>query len=75
MEELILKNRLRSARSRRHISQGELAQLVGVSRQTICSLDNYQFCPRARLALLLCIALEQPFETLFYFEDPDQPEA
>ena len=27
------------------------------------------------LALLLCIALEQPFETLFYFEDPEQPEA
>ena len=75
MEELILKNRLRSARSRRHISQGELAQLVGVSRQTICSIENYQFCPSARLALLLCIALEQPFETMFYFEDPDQPEA
>ncbi len=75
MEELILQNRLRHARSQRHLSQGELAQLVGVSRQTICSIENHQFCPSARLALLLCIALEQPFETLFYFEDPEQPEA
>ncbi len=75
MEELILQNRLRHARSQRHLSQGELAQLVGVSRQTICSIENHQFCPSARLALLLCIALEQPFETLFYFEDPEQPDA
>lgn len=75
MEELILQNRLRLARAQRHISQGELAQLVGVSRQTISSIENHQFCPSARLALLLCIALEQPFETLFYFEDPEQPEA
>lgn len=75
MEELILQNRLRHVRSQRHLSQGELAQLVGVSRQTICSIENHQFCPSARLALLLCIALEQPFETLFYFEDPEQPDA
>ena len=72
---LVLQSPPRQFRSLRHPSQGELAHLAGLSRQTICSIENHQFCPSARLALLLCIALEQPFETLFYFEDPEQPEA
>ncbi len=66
--ELILHNRLRVARAEKHLSQDELAKLVGVSRQTISSIENLQFCPSARLALLLCIALDRPFESLFYFE-------
>lgn len=67
-DELILKNRLRVARAEKRISQGELAKLVGVSRQTISSIENIQFCPSAKLALLLCIALDKKFEELFYFE-------
>ncbi|MBE6854222.1 MAG: helix-turn-helix transcriptional regulator [Ruminococcus sp.] len=67
MEDLTLYNRLRVARAERRLSQGELAQLVGVSRQTISSIENNQFCPSAKLAMLLCIALEKPFEDLFYF--------
>lgn len=67
MEDLVLCNRLRVARAERRLSQGELAQLVGVSRQTISSIENNQFCPSAKLAMLLCIALEKPFEDLFYF--------
>ena len=42
--------------------------MVGVSRQTISSIENLQFCPSAKLALLLCLALEKRFEELFYFE-------
>lgn len=67
-DELILNNRLRVARAEKKISQGELAKLVGVSRQTISSIENIQFCPSAKLALLLCIALDKKFEELFYFE-------
>ena len=48
-------------------SQGELAKLVGVSRQTISSIETGQFNPTAKLALILCIALEKRFEELFYF--------
>ena len=65
--ELILKNRLKVARAEKDLSQGDLADLVGVSRQTICSIEKGQFCPTAKLALVLCIALDKKFEDLFYF--------
>lgn len=65
--ELILKNNLKNARAERKLSQRELAELVGVSRNTISSIETGQFNPTAKLALLLCIALEKKFEELFYF--------
>lgn len=65
---LVLLNRLRVARAEKNISQGDLAKMVGVSRQTISSIENGQFNPTAKLALLLCIALDKKFEELFYFE-------
>ena len=64
---LELQNKLRVARAEKKISQGELADVVGVSRQTISSIENNQFCPSAKLALLLCIALDKRFEELFFF--------
>ena len=65
--ELILKNNLKNARAERKLSQMELAELVGVSRNTISSIETGQLNPTAKLALLLCIALEKKFEELFYF--------
>ena len=65
--ELVLKNNLKNARADRKLSQVELAELVGVSRNTISSIETGQFNPTAKLALLLCIALEKKFEELFYF--------
>lgn len=64
---LTLKNRLREARTERGLSQAELAALVGVSRNTISSIETGQFNPTAKLALVLCIALDKKFEDLFYF--------
>ena len=66
-DELILQNRLKIARAEKNISQGELAEMVGVSRQTISSIETGQFSPTAKLALVLCIALDKKFEELFYF--------
>ncbi len=66
-EKLILRNRLKEARAEKNLSQGELAALVGVSRNTISSIETGQFCPTAKLALVLCIALDKKFEELFYF--------
>ncbi|MBE6852648.1 MAG: helix-turn-helix transcriptional regulator [Ruminococcus sp.] len=68
-DNLILKNRLKEVRAERKISQAELARLVGVSRNTISSIETGQFNPTAKLALILCIALDKKFEELFYFED------
>ena len=66
-DKLILKNRLREARTERYLSQSALAELVGVSRITIRSIETGQFNPTAKLALVLCIALDKKFEELFYF--------
>jgi len=64
---LILKNRLKEARAEKNLSQAQLAELVGVSRNTISSIETGQFSPTAKLALVLCIALDKKFEELFYF--------
>ncbi len=66
--DLILKNRLKDARSEKGLSQSELAELVGVSRNTISSIETGQFSPTAKLALVLCIALDKKFEEIFYFD-------
>lgn len=66
-DKLILKNRLKEARSERRLSQSQLAEMVGVSRNTISSIETGQFNPTAKLALVLCIALDKSFEELFYF--------
>ena len=67
-DQLILKNRLKVARAEKGLSQTQLAELVGVSRNTISSVETGQFNPTAKLALILCIALDKKFEDLFYFE-------
>lgn len=66
-DKLVLKNRIKVARAEKNISQGELAKMIGVSRQTISSIETGAFNPTAKLALILCIALEKKFEDLFYF--------
>lgn len=67
-ESLILKNRLKEFRTEKKISQSDLAQMVGVSRNTISSIETGQFCPTAKLAMIICIALEKKFEEVFYLE-------
>jgi putative transcriptional regulator len=67
-DDIILLNRLKVARAENGLSQAELAELVGVSRNTISSIETGQFCPTAKLALILCVALDKKFEDLFFFE-------
>ena len=66
-EKLVLKNKLKEIRTEKDLSQAELAQMVGVSRNTISSIETGQFNPTAKLALVLCIALDKKFEEIFYF--------
>ena len=66
-KELVLKNKLKEVRSEKKLSQQELADMVGVSRNTISSLETGQYEPTAKLAYILCIALDMKFEELFYF--------
>ena len=65
---LKLKNHLKEYRQRAKLTQSQLAEIVGSSKNTISSIETGQFCPTAYLAALLCTALECKFEDLFYFE-------
>ncbi len=66
-KELILKNNIKVVRTSQKISQEELANLVGTTRQTIIAIEKGQFNPSAKLSLLICVALNVKFEELFYF--------
>ena len=67
MNELILKNNLKEIRTKKKLSQKELADMVGVSRNTISSIETGQYSPTAKLALTIAIALDKKFEDIFYF--------
>ena len=64
MNQIPSRNKVRAGQG---ISQAELANMVGVSRNTISSIETGQYQPTAKLALLLCVALDKKFEELFYF--------
>lgn len=70
-EEKRLKNRLKVARAEKNLSQENLAALAGVTRQTISAIETGQYCPSAKLALILAHRLGKRFEDLFYLEEEE----
>ena len=66
-DSLVLKNNLKELRTEKGLSQTQIAETVGVSRNTISSIETGQFSPTAKLALIICIALDKKFEDVFYF--------
>jgi putative transcriptional regulator len=67
-DEPTLGNRLRIARAEHAVSQEHLAKSVGVSRQTISSIETGQYCPSTLLALQIATALASRVEALFWIE-------
>jgi putative transcriptional regulator len=67
-----LDNRLLHARSERGLTQAALAELVGVSRKTINTVENGIFIPSTLLALKLAKALGEPVEALFFIPSDTQ---
>lgn len=63
-----LANRIKSERERTGLTQAALAELVGVSRKTINTVENGVFTPSALLALKLAHSLNVPVEQLFWIE-------
>jgi putative transcriptional regulator len=64
-----LSNRLHDLRTERGLTQAALAELVGVSRKTINTVENGVFIPSTLLALRLARALGCPVEAIFSLED------
>jgi putative transcriptional regulator len=63
-----LANRLFDLRAERGLTQAALAELVGVSRKTINTVENGVFVPSTVLALRLARALERPVEEIFFLD-------
>ena len=61
--------RLKSARAGKDLSQQELADLVGVSRQTINAIDKGDYNPTIRLCLAICHVLGKTLDELFWEEE------
>ena len=68
-DKIQLQNKLKQIRTEKKMSQGALAEAVGVSRNTISSIETGQYCPTAKLAYTIVIALDKKFEDVFYFEN------
>lgn len=68
MSSIRLGNRLRVARAELRLSQEQLASLAGVTRQTISSIENGQYCPSALLAFVIADRLGKPVTDLFFIE-------
>jgi putative transcriptional regulator len=68
---VIIKNlNLKSARAAKDYSQQQLADLVGVSRQTINAIEKGDYNPTIRLCLAICRALDKTLDELFWEDEP-----
>ncbi|MBE6205087.1 MAG: helix-turn-helix transcriptional regulator [Alistipes sp.] len=66
-----MENRIRVARAERRLTQQQLADAVGVSRQTINAIESGKFVPSTVVALKIARAFERPVEEIFLLEDTD----
>lgn len=60
-----MKNQLRELRARREWSQGDLADKLGVSRQTINAIETEKYDPSLPLAFKIARLFKQPIEAIF----------
>lgn len=66
-----MKNYIKIERARHNLTQGDLAEKVGVSRQTINSIETKKYIPSAVLALKIAKIFNMPLDSLFELEDED----
>jgi putative transcriptional regulator len=66
-----MRNRVREERTRREMSQAELASDLGVSRQTVISIESGRYLPSLPLAFRIARIFETTIETLF---EPEEDE-
>ena len=64
--------RMKAARAARNLSQQQLAELVGVSRQTITAIEKGDYNPTIRLCCAICRALGTTLDELFWTEEEEE---
>ena len=63
--------KLKSARVAKDLSQKDLADAVGVSRQTIIAIEKGDYNPTIKLCLSICKKLDRTLDDLFWEEDEE----
>lgn len=66
-----MKNNIRVQRAVVRLTQQQLAEQVGVSRQTINAIESSKFIPSTLLALKIAHTFRQPVEAIFQLEEED----
>jgi len=66
-----MKNRLKVERAIKNMTQAELAQRLGVSRQTVNAIETGKYVPSTVLALKIAQIFEKPVESIFFLEEGD----
>ncbi|MBK7098186.1 MAG: helix-turn-helix transcriptional regulator [Sphingobacteriales bacterium] len=66
-----MRNILREERTKNELTQIQLADIVGVSRQSIIAIETKKYTPTIILALKLAKALNKKVEELFFLENDD----
>jgi len=69
VEEKLLANTLKVQRAKKDLTQEQLAQMVGVTRKTINTVENGKYVPSTYLALKLAKALGVSVEELFQIRE------
>lgn len=66
-----MKNSIKIERARHDMTQGDLAEKIGVSRQSINAIEKGKYVPSTLLALKMAKLFKLPVEDLFFLEDGD----
>lgn len=66
-----MKNRIKVERAELDITQQQLAEAIGVSRQTIVAIEKNRFLPSTPLALKISRYFGKPVESIFILEETD----
>ncbi|MGF7042052.1 helix-turn-helix transcriptional regulator [Mucilaginibacter lappiensis] len=66
-----MKNNIRVERAIKNITQAELAEIIGVSRQTINTIESNRYVPSTVLALKIARVFSKPVEEIFTLDDED----
>jgi len=62
----MINEKMKSARLEKKLSQGELAKIINVSRQTINMIENGDYNPTISLCIKICKVLEKTLDELFW---------
>lgn len=68
----ILKNRLKELRARDRVNQTEMANLAGVSRQTISLIERGEYTPSVIIAMKIAQVFHEPLENVFRLEEIEE---